>query len=273
MKLAYLLAFLPVAALTNANPEDSGIHQSGVLEFDLVFPRSETYASTQYFPLVLAVRNATAAWPHGLRVVYRVWPHSLEAPPYEGLFEIPRTGGTFGPPPTAPNYFVIAGSNLMNATIGGFTLIWTVSMLNTCRDDPFGDQSTRSYHSKEHNVKFTIAEGAPLPDIEAAVNACPIPDSVLAITPHGWRDGVCPIISSNDTSPSNATPCGLKPIAKELSGEVSEAMLGLMGCSEGTWQTIKAPCLPKEKSDGLRRAVSWNWVLVPVLCMATALML
>ncbi|KAK8084371.1 hypothetical protein PG997_005642 [Apiospora hydei] len=154
----------------------------------------------------------------------------------------------------------------MNATTGGFTLIWSVSLLNTCRDeDPLGDPEAWAYHSRQHNVKFTIAEGAPLPDIEAAVNACSSPDSTLAITPHGWRDGVCPVLRSNDTTPSAATPCGLKTVAREIADEVSAAMLGLMGCSEGTWQNIKTPCLPKEKSKGLRMATGWELVLVLAL--------
>ncbi|THC87758.1 hypothetical protein EYZ11_012793 [Aspergillus tanneri] len=34
---------------------------SGVLEVDLVFPRNETYAPTDYFPVVFALQNAERA--------------------------------------------------------------------------------------------------------------------------------------------------------------------------------------------------------------------
>ncbi|KAK8045470.1 hypothetical protein PG993_005494 [Apiospora rasikravindrae] len=273
MKLTHLLALLPLAAFANTQSAHPNPGPSGVLEFDLVFPRNETYASTQYFPLVLAVCNSTAAWPHGLRVRYHLWPHHLEAPPSEGLFELPETGATSGAPPSAPNYFFIEGSNLMNATSGGFTLIWSVILRNTCRDDdPFGDTGQWAYHSRERNVKFTIAEGAPLRDIEAAVNACSTPDSTLAITPRGWRDGVCPVVRNNDTTPSAATPCGLKPVAKDIAQEVSTVMLGLMGCSDGMWQTIKSPCLPGEKNEGFRRAADCGLLRVLIFIVLTAFM-
>ncbi|KAK8084372.1 hypothetical protein PG997_005643 [Apiospora hydei] len=103
MKSTHLVARLPLAAIVNTQANQPKTEPSGVLEFDLVFPRNETYATTQYFPLVLAVRNSTAAWPHGLRVKYQIWPHHLEAPPSEGLFELPESGATSGAPLTAPN--------------------------------------------------------------------------------------------------------------------------------------------------------------------------
>ncbi|KAE8418547.1 hypothetical protein BDV36DRAFT_294975 [Aspergillus pseudocaelatus] len=232
------------AAANNNNTNNTNIAgPDGVMEFDLVFPRNETYAPTQYFPLVLTARNSSAAWPSGMILSMTIWPDNEDTPPWNSRFNFPAKGYTSGAPPSEP-YFAIAGTNLTNGTGGGFTVIWSVVLQETCRED---DSNTESFSSGEYNVRFTTKLDAPLPNIEEAASACS--ESSLALTPRAWlREGACPVLDSDSVTPAAAEPCGLKPLAQELATNVSAAMLDLMKCSEGTWQTIQQPCPAKEEN-------------------------
>ncbi|PIG69429.1 hypothetical protein AARAC_005233 [Aspergillus arachidicola] len=233
---------------------------NGVMEFDLVFPRNETYAPTQYFPLVLAARDSSAAWPSGMILSMTIWPDSEDTPPWDSRINFPAKDP----------YFAIAGTNLTNGTEDGFTVIWSVLLQETCRED---DSNTESFSSDEYNVRFTTKLDAPLPDIEEAVSACS--ESSLALTPSAWlREGVCPVLDSGLVTPAAAEPCGLKPLAQELAANVFTAMLDLMECSEGTWQTIQQPCLAKEESIGMpRRGSGPGLVWAAVLATVASLLL
>ncbi|KAB8219114.1 hypothetical protein BDV33DRAFT_204801 [Aspergillus novoparasiticus] len=140
----------------------------------------------------------------------------------------------------------------------------------TCRED---DSKTESFSSDEYNVRFTTKLDAPLPDIEEAVSACS--ESSLALTPSAWlREGVCPVLDSESVTPAAAERCGLKPLAQELAASVSTAMLNLMECPEGTWQTIQQPCLAKEESIGMpRRGSGPGLVWAAVLAAVASLLL
>lgn len=262
MLLLLVPLFLRLAAAVTVDIGDAPL-----MEFDLVFPRNETYAPTQFFPLVLAVKNSTATWPAGLSLSITIWPHTEEVPPPGSRFNFPSAGRTSGAPPSTPNYFAIAGSNLTNGTVGHFSVVWSVSMHHTCTDiDPFKLPGERLYTSGEFNIHFSTALGAPVPDIESAVNQCS--QSTLALRPNGIRDGDCPVLDANSTVPTAATRCSLKPWGKELAGNVSSTMLGLMGCSEGNWASITTPCVPKPTSGGPR----WASVQgrIPVILVALA---
>lgn len=248
------------------------------LEFSLVFPRNETYAPTQYFPIVIAVRNPIDVWPLGLHLKMVVWPHDEEVPPIDSDYNFPFEGYTSGSSPTSsPYFFAINGTNLTNGTTGTFILLWYFMLQHTCREGiPRSDPIERIYKSNTFRLKFTTAHGAPLPDIEAAVDRCP--NSTALLKPYGLREyGNCPLVTASNYSldyslPPVADPCLVKPFAKGLAANVSEAMLELMGCPDGEWQTIKQPCPPKEtkKSGGLRSTtglkVAWILLLATIIC-------
>lgn len=247
------------------------------IQFDLVFPRNETYAPTQYFPLVLAVRNPVAVWTLGLSLMMVIWPHSEDVPPFNSTYEFPHTGEpTSGLPLSGPNFFFIAGTPYANATAGGFTVIWSVTIRHKCREEnPLKDPHDLPYTSGEFNVQFSTAIGAPLPDIEAAMNSCLEPTSSLALTSQGLRDD-CPLLDTNSTTPSAESLCSLKSVGKDLAANVSIAMLGLMGCDEGIWQTITERYPEKQKSGtaiGLKGVagfeIRWMLVLAFACCLLT----
>ncbi|KAG4436135.1 hypothetical protein IFR05_008378 [Cadophora sp. M221] len=119
LMLLLICARLPLLAATNT----TSFHDASLMEFDLVFPRNETYAPTQYFPLVVAIRNSTATLPAGLILSITIQPASEEAPPPGSRFNFPPEGHTSGLPPSSPNFFAIAGTKLMNDTTSQFTVI------------------------------------------------------------------------------------------------------------------------------------------------------
>ncbi|RAQ58211.1 hypothetical protein COH20_007809 [Aspergillus flavus] len=96
-----------------------------------------------YFPLVLAARNSSAVWPSGMILSMTIWPDSEDTPPWNSRFNFPAKGHTSGAPPSDP-YFAIAGTHLTNGTEDGFTVIWSVLLQETCRED---DSNTESFSS------------------------------------------------------------------------------------------------------------------------------
>lgn len=256
------LLFLPlvacnILAIANDNNTTDVGDLDGVIEFELVFPRNETYAPAQYFPLVLRVRNSTAAWRSGMIISMTIWPDSKDTtPPWNSRFNFPKTGHTSGEPPSEPYYFAIAGSSLTNSTEGGFTVIWSVVLQETCTEDgPY----TESFSSAEYNVRFSTAFGAQAPDVEAAMSACSEP--VLVLTPSAWLDeGACPVLDANSTTLAAAESCAFQSVGPELAANVSTAMLELMGCTEGNWQMIQQPCIPPEEDteENIGRALQWG---------------
>lgn len=72
-----------------------------------------------------------------------IWPDSEDTPPWNSRFNFPAKGHTSGAPPSDP-YFAIAGTHLTNGTEDGFTVIWSVLLQETCRED---DSNTESFSS------------------------------------------------------------------------------------------------------------------------------
>ncbi|KAK2816783.1 hypothetical protein FQN49_007990 [Arthroderma sp. PD_2] len=142
MLLPILTFLLPLAAW------GADTDLPGVIEFDLVFPRNETYAPTQYFPLVLAARNSRATWPLGMTLTMHIWPAGEEAPTETFLFPHPPQGHTSGLPLSDP-YFAIAGTNVTNGRAGEFTVIWSATLRETCKEShPLKDPGKRPFHTR-----------------------------------------------------------------------------------------------------------------------------
>lgn len=275
MRISSLLALAPIAtSLANAE------RQASVdVQFDLVFPRhNETYAPTQWFPIVFGMQNANGNLPtfpaDGFRVTLGVWTDDFRS------FSRNRSVGGWefaaedfysrhferaSIPVPAARFAHLPPINMTNGTTGSYYLAWNIFVDNKCHLPGWKiNNNTWGYSG---GIRFSTAPGAQLPDIEASINSCPEPDVSSSI---GLNVKTVP---SDEGCPAflGASPpikCGYKPFAKDLAANVSAAMLGKMGCDEGTWQTITAPCPPKPKQSrasfaaATSGAVWMAWLLV-----------
>ncbi|KAB8244224.1 hypothetical protein BDV35DRAFT_382517 [Aspergillus flavus] len=101
---------------------------------------------------VAAARNSSAVWPSGMILSMTIWPDSEDTPPWNSRFNFPAKGHTSGAPRSDP-YFAIAGTHLTNGTEDGFTVIWSVLLQETCREDDSNTESFSSGASTTH-VRF-----------------------------------------------------------------------------------------------------------------------
>ncbi|KAL8364709.1 hypothetical protein RB595_003813 [Gaeumannomyces hyphopodioides] len=273
MRISSLLILAPIAA--SLAPAER--QASADVQFDLVFPRqNETYAPTQWFPIVFGVQNANGSLPtlpaDGFRVSLSVWTDDYRSPSRNRSLDgwgfarkdfFSRDFETAAISVPAARFAHFPPINMTNGTTGTYYLAWNVFLDKKC----LLRNELKSTWSHSGVIHFSTAPGAQTPDIEASINLCPEPDVSSSV---GLSVKTVP---SNEDCPaflgaSPAIKCGYKSLAKDLGASVSAAMLGKMGCDEGTWQTITAPCPPKPKQSGASfvaatsGAVWTAWLLV-----------
>ncbi|KAL4881192.1 hypothetical protein BJY04DRAFT_218369 [Aspergillus karnatakaensis] len=109
------------------------------VELDLVFPRKHTYTPLRYFPIVLGLQNAQAAWPEGFGIKWTLWrfldsgeidemqsaafPDALGYPSGPFPFDHPSAtshgnGVTNGKAPVNPFFYFYFPGWIMNSTAG-----------------------------------------------------------------------------------------------------------------------------------------------------------
>ncbi|RYO82927.1 hypothetical protein DL766_006994 [Monosporascus sp. MC13-8B] len=217
------------------------------LQVDLLFPRNETYAPTQWFPIVLGIQNSDALWPFDISLGLAVlsldaWQNSSSRARAEWQHVDLRLNSVSFPEAVGP------------APDKHFLYYPTINMTNGTTD--------------------SITPGGQTPDVAATVDACPEAGenttTVVRVTEvRKTRDtgDQCPVFET-DMQPAR---CAYRDVAQELAANVSAAILDRMGCEEGTWQNITAPCVPRESgtasSTGLQRDLA-SWALVLGLALA-----
>ena len=271
-----LFLFMFLRALLSARVANAQRELPADFQVDLIFPRNETYAPTQLFPIVFGVNNLDAVWPLDLRLSVSV--ESTGVPPEDGRpswmwQDVSLSSGglseAVGDEPDT-HFFHFPAVNMTNGTTDSFQILWTFILPERCfanNTDPTADtggsgwtNSPNGYASRA--LRFSTAPGAQSPDIEATVNSCRDPDEetsaavrVTEVRRTHNEGRPCPVFDTN----IKPAKCAFKSAAKELAKEVSAGMLDEMRCEEGDWQTITAPC-SKEESRGSRSAgfsVTW----------------
>jgi hypothetical protein len=261
------------------------------LQFDLVFPKNETYAPTQYFPIIFGVQ--------GLKEWSKDMPFSFAITIKPGTLEKEKFGQHANETYADMNYemvgerldelapgqffFHIPTVNLTNGTTGDFIIDWAVRIKNYCELDnvknstgflPEGSDLGNGwkyyyeYYYKSHKSVFRTTTDAPLPDIAATVKSCEeSEDDAVSHSPVdilGFRNsmngGRCPQFVTNAT----LNKCGYKSVANELAANVSSIILGQMRCEEdaGDWRKIEWRCPSTATSLGTSLSLGWLMFLV-----------
>lgn len=262
---AVLLAFWTWIGLAHAQRQEPAN-----LQVDLLFPRdNETYAPTQWFPLVFSIQNLDAFWPNDAFHLYVMINKSPEDPDNVTWKDFGvgtsdtlnmKTDGL------APSqmFFHTPLTSITNETNSEFIIWWRFGFFAHCQANQTANMTDENglwTHARDYfenwqfrRVIFFTEPGAQLPDIEETITACAAPGrnttGVVRITelkavPEGvWGVTNCPVLDEN-VEPNT---CAAKDFAKEVAANVSDAILGNMGCEGGEWQTIRAPC-QKEEED------------------------
>lgn len=144
------------------------------VEFDVVFPRNDTYSPVELMPLVFAVQNPRAAGSAlSLSIEWTVAKiGSLEGPRDSGLIDLTWANTTTSSGDSDP-YYAVASTHLLNSTTGAFSLLWTLSAGN-CSNGSSSSSTAGGppgFASSDNVVGFTLQDGAQQPDLVAAAGS------------------------------------------------------------------------------------------------------
>jgi hypothetical protein len=189
------------------------------VEFDLVFPRNDTFAPAELMPLVFAIQN----------------PKAMVAIPIEIQWSIGRVGvgPLFGDVFTTPSwasystdpdpYFIYTWFPYLNGTEGEFSLQWLLASGNCSTGSVLGGSQTQNY------VEFTLKNGAQQQSLVTSLNTCPTQYATFNVTE------TLPVTDPADDSlyntcavlapePPPANPCAAKvndTIASSISAAIT----------------------------------------------------
>lgn len=168
---AFLLLLFSAALAQESQGNDALVQYPATIEFDVVFPRNDTYAPAAIFPIIFAVQNykdavafhPSLSWHLGKMGSSDGWLDDVYddvMQPYQALANI--TGD--------PRYYVYWTDKLNGTKAEGqYSLLWAFVTLNC--------SSTRDWSGPlswtETNTLFTIKEGAKAPDLVAKPGVCP----------------------------------------------------------------------------------------------------
>ncbi|KAI1735374.1 hypothetical protein F4680DRAFT_435695 [Xylaria scruposa] len=216
------------------------------LEVDIVFPRNDTYAPVDVFPLVIAIQNNSLSqfldfdmvllWT----IISHVDNHSTVVD--SGSFET-------NPPTSDDQRYLVSAATKLNSTEGRFSFYWNLAV-NNCSianvnangtstiDTLHIDYSTETY--------FTLQNDAQRPDLIAATSpdTCASMEAIVVnITGHTRIPGVspipglspeeqlqCPIIRNATVPP---TPCSVR--LNQTQAAVISASATVVACDK--WPT------------------------------------
>jgi hypothetical protein len=230
--LRHLATLLCAAVLHGARPAAAQnrsiiVEYPTKVEFNVVFPRNETYAPATLFPIVFAVQNYPAAAVSTMLFIdYRLshYPSGKIVERSQVVLDHlddldPRSNTSAADP-----YYAVVWTNLLSSTNGSgqYALQWEFSHHNCSGDFPaayeadFGPASHGAYFEL-----FTVAADGKQPDVAAEPHTCPhwysaaieingtTPVLQPAVERWQFNDGrsVCAVVSE---TPPPADPCAAR---------------------------------------------------------------
>ncbi|KAL4909690.1 hypothetical protein BDW74DRAFT_173184 [Aspergillus multicolor] len=219
MFLALFLLFRLTCCVWAQYPQD--------VELDLVFPHNDTYTPLRYFPIILGLQNARAAWPQRFGIRWTLWrfldfgdleemqsdkfPDPLSY--HEGTYPFedidasqPGTGVTDGPAPVDPFFYFYFPGHIMNSTAGHWKLTWQFGFFQNCSSS--SESPDRLLNEQPMNeVVFRTEVGGKEVNLTTLQERCPGYPRTFRIEGSMENDGVCPIFGETDPEPE---PCALE---------------------------------------------------------------
>lgn len=207
---------------------DSATQQyPAIVEFDVVFPRNETYAPTALMPIVFAIQNPKAVVPLTMTIKWDIGRFGAEPEWLDtGVVDLADVNLSTNP------FFVILGAQGLD-TEGIYAVHWTVKSAN-CSGD--------TYHMTiggDNETHFSISSNGSQPSLVTGADTCPdktitynITGTTLDTEDSGFnsRRNRCAIIS--DQRPP-ANPCAIN-IDEAQASSMSSAMSAAATCATDT---------------------------------------
>lgn len=219
MLISCLISLIFLLALTCSSAAQM---YPATVEFDVVFPRNDTYAPVELMPVVFAIQNPQAALPLTLGIEWSIQRLGSSEGPLAGSF-IDLTWANFSSDP----YFVVLSTNQLNDTEGSFGLLWVLHSGNCSEKSPGATQlgSNITYN----NIKFTTKNGAQQPSLVTGSDTCPkeyvtfnVTGTLPVADPTQYNDrSACAVVAE---APPAASPCALEvddAIASSISATIT----------------------------------------------------
>ncbi|GKT86109.1 lysM domain-containing protein [Colletotrichum tofieldiae] len=146
--LLALVHLLSLAVLAQGVVAGAGRKLPANLQVDLLFPRNETYAPTQLFPIVLGIQNLDAIWPFDLFLDLTVlsldaWQNNSSRGCADWQHVALRLNSVGFPNAvgSAPgrHFLYYPTINMTNGTTDRFAVRWGITLANRCFSNNSGD--------------------------------------------------------------------------------------------------------------------------------------
>ncbi|KAI0868462.1 hypothetical protein GGS24DRAFT_482284 [Hypoxylon argillaceum] len=188
------------------------------LEVDVVFPRNDTYAPVDAFPLVVAIQNnfLSQYLEFDMAVLWAIFPADNQS------LSIDSGSFSTSPPTYDDQRYLVSATTKLNSTEGRFALYWVVG-LNNCSIANNNTVIENHFTGYANETYFTLQSAAQPPDLVAATSpdtcasmaalvlditgTTPVPgvSPIPGLLPNGQRQ--CPIVRNATVSPA---PCSVR---------------------------------------------------------------
>lgn len=159
---------------------------SAQVEFDVVFPRNDTYAPMPVMPIVFALQNPQPSLLVG--ITWRLFPYAANRDYDTSLFgqfiDLKTTDFSnkpyFGVNSSQP-YFLVEWATVLN-TAGSYTLVWSLMTENCSSTQGVTMVQGQTWQNGSTRIDFKIQNGAQLPSLVSSPNVCPSKSQIFNIT-------------------------------------------------------------------------------------------
>ncbi|KAJ5245096.1 hypothetical protein N7489_005192 [Penicillium chrysogenum] len=193
------------------------INASNILEVDLVFPRNETYAPTESFPVVFAFQNPERARYLNPHISYSIWNLDEDNGTVTRYHDFRSANWTGNGPYLAHEFFTLSNE-------GRWRVRWTLTW-QSCNEYAFENHlnvADMIRNTSTWSTWFTIQSSAPNVDLVAATanKTCPgeygvtidVTNKTMQV-PRGvdwsggdYTNGTCAVVASSAPTPK-PDPC------------------------------------------------------------------
>ncbi|KAL2829527.1 hypothetical protein BDW59DRAFT_178476 [Aspergillus cavernicola] len=224
----------PQASLLLAASMGAIVHATNVVEVDLVFPRNETYAPTEWFPVVFAVQNVESAELLNFRIICHLYNQDDRNNSFTRIQDLRWANWSSADPYLAYQHF----SDHFN-TEGRWLLKWELRWQSCDVEALTNGQGLGGMfeHYYAWGTSFAISNSAPRAfDLVAATanSTCPKDQNAIAInvtdttmqapSSVNWSDRDTCAVTTNSTTPApTPDPCRVA-ISADAAASMSAAL-------------------------------------------------